>query len=141
MLATPRTRTDIIDLLLWVLTAASIALTLWMSLWEHPPGTDAFPHVDKVQHFVAYLVTSMLVYLAGIWRPGRGDGPFVRWRWPIFTAIVIGGAVIEVLQSSSGRDMELGDWLAEVVAVTLAFWLLTAWKRRTEGRDAGLAPG
>jgi VanZ family protein len=136
-----RNRADLVDLLLWSLTAASVALTLWLSLWSSPPGTDAFPHVDKLQHFVAYFVTSALLYLAGIWRPGRGDGPLARRRWQIFAAIVVGGGVIELLQSRSGRDMELGDWLAEVAAVTLAFWFLTSWARRSEGRSSRLPTG
>lgn len=133
-------RADRVDLLLWSLTAASIGLTLWLSLWSAPPGMNAFAQADKVQHFAAYLVTSTLLYLAGIWRPGREGGPLFRWRWWILAVIVAAGGVLELLQSGSGRDVELGDWLAEVAAVMLAFSFLASWARRSRGPDSRRLP-
>ena len=82
-----------------------------------------------MQHGLAYFVTSLLLLLAAVWRPGRGDGPFARWGVWVVGALIAAGAGIEVLQSLIGRDAELGDWIAEIVAVGLAWGTVQAWKR------------
>jgi VanZ family protein len=131
-----RSREALIDVALWTAALVCVCLTLWWSLVSLPPDRRLFPGIDKLQHGLAYFVTSLLLLLAGVWRPGRGDGPFARWgAWVPIVLIVAGGA-IEVLQSFIGRDAELGDWVAEIVAVALA-WGTVAALRAWSGRRAG----
>lgn len=47
------------DLVLWGAAGLCVALTLWLSLIEVPPGTSAFGGADKVEHAFAYFVTSL----------------------------------------------------------------------------------
>jgi VanZ family protein len=119
-----------IDLWLWFATAGCIALTLWLSLAAKPPGTSAFGGADKLEHALAYLVTSLLVLLVAVWRPGRGAGPLARWWWVVLAVMIAAGGAIEIIQSSVGRRAELADWGAEIVAVALAWVVLVAWRRR-----------
>jgi VanZ family protein len=124
-----RTRDGRIDVALWVATAACGLLTLVLSLLTVPPGTSAFPGVDKLEHMVAYLVTSTLLFLVALWRPGRGDGPLASWGAWLPVAILAVGGLIELIQSRIGREAELADWLAEVFAVALAYAIVALWRR------------
>ena len=92
-------------------------MTLWLSLVEVPPGTSAFGGADKVEHAFAYFVTSLLLLLAAVWRPGRGDGVLAPWTWWVLGAMVLAGGAVEIVQSFVGREAELADWVAEIVAV------------------------
>jgi hypothetical protein len=113
-----------VDLVLWAATVLCGAVTLWLSLFTVPPGASAFSVADKVEHATAYLVTALLLLLAAVWRPGRGDGPFARWEGWVVVAVMSAGGAIEVIQSRIGREGEWTDWLAEIVAVALAW---AAW--------------
>ncbi len=106
-----------------------VAATLWLSLAAVPPGTSAFDGADKVEHGLAYLVTSLLVLLAAVWRPGRGDGPFARWWWAVLATMVAAGGAVEIVQSFVGREAEVADWVAEIVAVCLAWGVIVVWRR------------
>jgi VanZ family protein len=117
------------DVVLWAAAILCGLLTLWWSLVSSPPERDLFKGVDKLQHGLAYFVTSLLLLLAAVWRPGRGDGPFARWRAWVVGALIVAGAGIEVLQSFIGRDADLGDWIAEIVAVGLAWGVVLVWSR------------
>ena len=127
-----RTREGRIDALLWAATALCAVLTLLLSLATVPPGTTAFPNADKVAHFVAYLVTAALLFLAAVWRPVRGDGAFAGWGWWLPIAVVAVGGVIELIQAQIGREAEVADWLVEVAAVAIAYGAIVAWRRRSE---------
>ena len=70
-----------------------------------------------MEHALAYFVTTLLVLLAAVWRPGRGEGVLWRWRGGSSWGWSLAGGAVEVVQSSVGRDGELADWLAEIVAV------------------------
>lgn len=125
----PPYRTAVVDTVLWVLAFSTAGLTLGLSFGPPPPGTSAFPEADKVWHFLAYFVTTSLLLLAAVWRPGRGPGPFARHEWLLAPAVLLAGALIEVGQASftSTRRGELSDWLAEVLGVLFALalnWLL-----------------
>ena len=125
-----------IDGVLWAAAVVCALLTLWWSLVSLPPERRLFNGVDKLQHGLAYFVTSSLLLLAAVWRPGRGDGPFARWGIWVVVALIAAGAGIEVLQSFVGRDADLGDWVAEIVAVALSWATieaLRAWSRRRAG--------
>jgi len=118
-----------VDAIVWILAFSAAALTLGLSFGPRPPGTSAFPEADKVWHFLAYFVTTSLLLLAAVWRPGRGPGPFARHEWLLAPAVLLTGALIEVGQESftSTRRGEVTDWLAEVLGVLFALalnWLL-----------------
>ena len=134
-----RSRETWIDVVLWAAAFVCAFLTLWWSLVSLPPERNLFRNIDKVQHGLAYFVTSLLLLLAAVWRPGRGDGPFARWGTWVPVALIAVGAGIEVLQSFIGRDADLGDWVAEIVAVALA-WGTVAALRAWSGRRAGPPP-
>lgn len=116
-----------IDVTLWMATAASAFLTVWLSVLVSPPGTNAFDNADKWQHFVAYVVTVSLFMLAAVWRPGRGPGLFWSLRWWVLPLAVVGAGAIEIVQGWTGREREAADWVAgssgAAVAVVANLWL------------------
>ena len=145
-----RTREARIDVFLWAATCVCAFVTLWWSLAQLPPARELFRALwwslvslpserhlfrffDNIEHGLAYFVTSLLLLLVAVWRPGRGDGPFAKWGvWVPVALIALGGA-IELLQSHIGRDAQMGDWVAEIIAVALAWATvaaLRAWSRR-----------
>ncbi len=126
---------DRIDRALWAAAIFCVALTLWLSLVEVPPGTSAFGGADKVEHAFAYFLTALLILLAAVWRPGRGDGVLARWRWWVVAAMVLAGGAIEIIQSFVGREAEMADWVAEIVAVTLAVAVLWVMRRSAARPD------
>jgi hypothetical protein len=122
-----------VDVVLWLSAFACGVVTLWLSLFAVPPGTTAFGGADKVEHGLAYFVTALLLLLAAVWRPGRGDGPFARWWWGVVGGLVIAGGAIELIQTQVGREGEWKDWFVEIVAVALAsaaIWVVRAWDAR-----------
>jgi VanZ family protein len=124
-----RARDAWIDVVLWAAAILCGLVTLWWSLVSLPPERHLFKGIDKLQHGLAYFVTSLLLLLAAVWRPGRGDGPFARWGVWVVAALIAAGAGIEIWQSYIGRDAELGDWIAEIVAVGLAWGVVRVWSR------------
>jgi VanZ family protein len=120
-----------LDILLWVLTACSAALTLVFSFRFVHPGVDAFPHADKVWHGLAYFTTALLFFLAAVWRPGRGAGQFPR-AGIVFALIgVVAGGLVEVAQGfTATRDAELLDWLAEIVGILGALGVVVVLRAR-----------
>ena len=77
-----------------------------------------------MEHAFAYFVTSLLLLLAAVWRPGRGDGVLAPWTWWVLGAMVLAGGAVEIVQSFVGREAELADWVAEIVAVAAAAGVL-----------------
>ncbi len=75
-----------IDIGLWVLTAACAATTLLFSFGAKPPGADLFSGADKVGHAIAYFTTTLGYLFAAVGAPaetglpsrGDGDGSFRR---------------------------------------------------------------
>jgi VanZ family protein len=124
-----RPTSRLIDAILWSLSAVSATLTVWLSLLSVPPGTPAFAQADKVQHFVAYLVTSGLLYLAAVWRPGRGDGVFGGAGPILGVAFVAAAGAIELLQAVVGREAEVLDWVAGSVGAAMAYLVLSRLRR------------
>ena len=126
------TRDRAVDAVLWTLTVVFAATTIWLSFGPTPPGVQAFPGADKVWHGVAYFVTTSSLLLVAIWRPGRGDGPFVRLEVWLLAAIVAAGGLLELAQGvvTNNRDADPLDWLAEIIAVAAALAVnrsLRAW--------------
>ena len=153
MSARLRSHEDRIDVVLWAAAFVCIAVTLWWSLVQLPPARETFRALwwslvslpserhlfrffDKVEHGLAYFVTSLLLLFVGVWRPGRGDGPFARWGVWVPVGLIAAGGAIELVQSHLGRDAQMGDWVAEIIAVALAWATmaaLRAWSRRHAG--------
>ena len=122
-----------IDVVLWAAAVLCIAVTLWLSLWAVPPGASVFGGADKVEHAVAYFATALLVLLAAVWRPGRGDGVLARWEWWLVGAMALAGGAVELIQGRIGRDASLGDWAAEILAVACAAGVLASLRTRAGG--------
>jgi VanZ family protein len=121
------------DLLLWVLTALSAALTLVFSIGSVPPGANGFPHVDKVWHGLAYFTTSLLFLLAAVWRPGRGAGPLPQAAILFALLGITTGGVVEIAQGFTGtRDPELLDWVADSVGIIAALVVVVALRARSD---------
>ena len=135
-----RGRLDRVDIFLWAAALLCGGVTLWLSLATIPPGTRAFEGADKVEHAFAYLVTTVLVLLAAVWRPGRGDGPLARWWWAVLAVMVAAGGAVEIAQSFVSRDVELADWVAEIVAVSLAWGVLVVWRRASASSGETSSP-
>jgi VanZ family protein len=124
-----RTREGRIDVALWMATAACGLLTIGLSLLAVPPGATAFRYADKLEHATAFLVTSLLLFLAAIWRPVRGDGPLAAWGAWLPAVLIAAGGAIELIQSRIGREAETLDWIAEILAVSLAYLIVVTWRR------------
>ena len=109
-----------IDAALWLGTAVSAGLTVWLSVVATPPGTKAFEGIDKLEHFVAYAGTVSLFLLAAVWRPGRGEGLLWRFRGWVLPAAVALASAIELIQGEIGREQELADAVAGALGAALA---------------------
>jgi hypothetical protein len=89
-------------------TAATIAFV--MAILPHPPTIRVW---DKLQHMVAFLVITLL-----------GCAAYPRFsRLKLLLALVAFGGFIEVVQAIPviHRDTDWHDWLADIIAITLAF--------------------
>jgi VanZ family protein len=98
--------------------SAWIALTyLFLMPVEFLPP-DVFDWWDKLQHALAFGVLTLLGLVA------YGSNPTSITRMVI--AIVIYGALVEVLQALSGwRYGELSDWIADLVGVAIGWGIFT----------------
>jgi VanZ family protein len=133
----PSVRADLsrLDILLWVLTAFSAALTLVFSFGLDPPQVGGFPHADKVWHGLAYFTTTLLFLLVAVWRPGRGAGPFPRAAIVFALLGSAAGGLVEVAQGfTARREPELLDWIVEVVGILAALGVVLMLRARTDGR-------
>lgn len=98
--------------------AALLAYWLLIFTLTHLPPADV-PHVpvsDKLEHAAAFGAFGGLLY-ATLWTRNP------RRRYLALTVIAIAmlyGAVDENTQPFFGRACELGDWIADVTAVTVA---------------------
>ena len=112
-----------------------LALTLLSILFLLPQqylAPDIFDWWDKLQHSLAFGLLTLLGLLAY----ATTKKQLQRQVHRIVVAMVLYGALIEVLQSVSGwRYGEFGDWVADVVGVLLA-WALFAFTNRYIDRRA-----
>lgn len=103
---------------------------MW-TLGPVPPDAGSIPYVDKLFHAIAYGLTVFLVLLAADWRPGRGPGRFAGWAPWIALAALAAGGLLELAQHLTGRDTELGDWVADAIGVGVAFAAWATIRRRS----------
>jgi VanZ family protein len=133
-----------IDAALWAMTLACGLLTIWLSFGITPPGSEAFPGADKVEHGIAYFLTTSFLFLAAIWRPGRGYGPLARVEVWLAVAVVLAGGLVEILQGAytTDRQADVLDWLVEIIAVVVVVAVNRAWRVHNAATEAtGDLPG
>ncbi len=124
-----------LDVALWTLTAVCLAVTLWFSFFEAPPGAGAFTGADKVGHGLAYFATALSFLFAAVWRPGRGEGRWPRLGMWVPVAAVAFGVPIELLQGlTPKRTPEARDVVAEAVGAVLAIVVHGAVRRWAKDR-------
>lgn len=120
----------LVDPVLWALGGVLLVAIVSLSLGPGV-GEALFPSSDKLFHAGAYGVLSFVVLLAGVWRPGRGEG-----RWPTKTALVLAavialGVAIELVQPLFARDADVWDGLADAGGALIAAAAWSLLKRRT----------
>lgn len=99
---------------------AALLLAFVMALLPQPPMLPGGPS-DKVQHVLAFVTLAILAALA----------------WPRLSLLKLGvalsafGALIEILQlmPALNRDGDVGDWLADTVAVAAALGAIALFRR------------
>jgi hypothetical protein len=122
-------REVLVEIALWILTGASVASVLVLSLALDPP--QGLGPLEPILHAAAYAPLTLLLLLTMVWRPGRGPGPFPRRGPWIVAALVAVGVGLEAVQAlpAIGRDAQVLDGLAGLlgVAVGSGIWM---WLRR-----------
>ena len=82
---------------------------------------------DKLQHIAAYAIMGVLLHRAASTSPIAPGGPFVQ-------ALVIGaayGALDEYHQKFvPGRNMDFGDWLADMLGLLIGIAAMEIARRR-----------
>ncbi|MBI9106135.1 MAG: VanZ family protein [Spirochaetales bacterium] len=109
-----------------ILFIIGLAAVFYLSLVPEPPQIPVkISGIDKLEHFVAYLVLSFLLmnYLNG-----------TRMRRVValaagISALAVIGALIEVLQSYTGRTPEAADFLADLAGAACGSFLSLFLKR------------
>ena len=124
---------------LWVLTAVYWAVLF--TLTHLPPNRVPHgPSNDKLQHFGAYFVLSLMLG-ATLWvalPPKRRLLPVI-----IFVVAALYGAFDEFTQIPVGRDAEFMDWCADIsgaAAAGLIFFVVHALFSRRGPADSSVAP-
>lgn len=132
----------IVDLLLWALTVACAATTLWFSSGARPPGADLFTWADDLGHGIAYFATTLSFLFAAVWRPGRGSGRFARWGRLFPLAAIVASVVIEIVQRTiPHRNAEISDVLTAWIGVAVAVGLHALVRRRATSRSSRARQG
>jgi hypothetical protein len=118
-------RAALVDIALWILTGASVALVLVLSLAIDPP--EGFGPLEPILHAAAYAPLTLLLLLTMVWRPGRGPGRLSRGGPWIVAALVAVGVGLEAVQAlpAIARDPQVWDALAGILGVALGsgVWL------------------
>ena len=121
----------------WGPAALWAAVLFGLSSLSSIPGSNLFPHEDKVGHFFLYGV--MGAALARAHRVlGRGRAP----HWALLTMGLAYGALDELHQSFvPGRDPDIHDWVVDGIAVALWYAATLYLARRASGKSTIDAEG
>jgi hypothetical protein len=110
-------------------SAALLALLVLLSLIAQPPIGGPRP-LDLFLHVAAYAPTTLMLLLAGVWRPGRGVGRFPRSTLGFLVGLIVLGSALEAVQAlgwAGPRQGEPVDALANAIGVGTGgavWWLL-----------------
>jgi hypothetical protein len=103
----------------------------WLALFvgtHIPISEDMLPPVggDKVLHFSAYLVLSLL--LATAWQPAGGilSRRHLMIAW---IAVLAYAALDEITQIPVGRDCDIKDWLADAAGAAIGILAFVALRK------------
>lgn len=103
-----------------VLFWTAVGVTAWFTLTpQPPPPPDQLSHFDKVQHFAAFGLMTVI---------GMAAFPKRRTVWLVLGLTAYGG-LIEIVQGYVGRDRNFGDFLADAGGVALGWLLVHALQR------------
>jgi VanZ family protein len=120
---TDRRTSPWIDLTIWASAVGALGLTLWFSLGPAPDG----PGTDRQLHALAYLVDTLAVLLAVVWRPGRGAGRSGIGVMEVALGMLALGGLIELAQGGFvHRDAQLADWAADAAGIASAVMVFGA---------------
>lgn len=82
-----------------------------------------FIYHDKVEHFTAYSLFTLLAYFSTKSK---------RWAYILCIAIVIYGGILEILQASStGRIASIADFIANVLGVIGGIVIIKVYRSNT----------
>ena len=100
---------------------AAACFAFVMAVLPHPPEIPGEPN-DKVQHIVAFATLAAL-------------GSFAYPRIALLRLLAglsLFGALIEVVQAIPAlhRDSDVGDWIADTVAVAVVLLIVRWWRSR-----------
>lgn len=121
---------------LTAITIAYVALIFFVSSRPYlvPPGPD-FPMKDKVAHLTEYGTLGILLGLLAAFRATRTRVV------SFFLAVAVGATIAaadELFQSTvPGRQMDIRDWAADVIGLSIAAWIMIAWRRSAARKKAG----
>jgi VanZ family protein len=93
-----------------------------MAVLPHPPSVEVS---DKLQHMAAFFVITVL-----------GCAAYPRFgRFKLALALIAFGGMIEIVQMIPmvGRDSQLSDWIADVLAVLIALACYSLVRRFRSG--------
>jgi len=99
---------------LWLAAGVvQIFIIIYLSL---TPGVPSMPgvHVDKLYHFLAYLVVTL--WFVQLWQP--------RFHWVLLISFILLGVIMEIIQGGlSYRSFDFVDMLANACGVCSAVGL------------------
>ncbi|MBL8314343.1 MAG: VanZ family protein [Rubrivivax sp.] len=99
-----------------------LAITSWLAFMPAQPQPDAAPHLDKLEHVVAFAALSFVARLGGDSR-----SPALR----VGLALLAYGLLIEVVQSwLPSRHADVLDLAADAAGIVLGLLLLSHLRRR-----------
>jgi hypothetical protein len=104
-----------------VVLAAALLYTFYEAFKPPRLGGGLFPW-DKADHFSAFFVLTGLATVAFARQP----------LWRIAAAMAAVGAAIELIQGLPwvGRDCDVWDWVAELVAISAVYAVILAARMR-----------
>ncbi len=77
-------------------------------LLELPHKSGGWPHWDKVQHLLVFVVLTTLAFFA-----------YPKWHWLIVVLLIAYGGLVELMQAAFTvtRMPSVGDWLADIAGI------------------------
>ena len=100
-----------VQLILLVALVGFFLLTTYLMLIELPPKKMGWPHWDKVQHMLVFLMLTGLALCLYFQQ---------RWQWA--AGLFFYGGLIEWMQATLTitRMASIGDWVADFVGILIA---------------------